>query len=115
MEPAKAMTRAHTGGTNAVISLGASPTTGAYAALLALLLSGHGAFSTEPYRLRSPAGNPPYHAVLLVPGCATAANAINLYDERAAELQAAGYVVVFVDYVGRRMQSNCAHVSRSRR
>jgi len=27
-------------------------------------------------------------------------------------LQAAGHVVLFVDYVGRRMQTNCAHVSQ---
>ena len=67
-----------------------------------------------PFRVLSPAGSKPHPAVLLVPGCSgfTATNGINLYDERAAELQAAGYVVVFVDYVGRRMQSNCAHVSR---
>jgi dienelactone hydrolase len=42
-----------------------------------------------------------------------AANGGNLYEERAAELQAVGYVVVFVDYIGRRMQMNCAHVSLS--
>jgi dienelactone hydrolase len=59
-----------------------------------------------------PEGDAPHPAVLLVPGCAgfVAANGINLYDERAAELRTAGNVVVFVDYVGRRMQSNCAHV-----
>jgi dienelactone hydrolase len=28
-------------------------------------------------------------------------------------LQAAGYVVVFADYIGRRMQDNCAHVSQA--
>jgi len=51
-------------------------------------------------------------AVLLVPGCSgfAATNGINSYDERAAELQTAGYAVVFVDYIGRRMQTNCAHV-----
>ena len=67
-----------------------------------------------PFRVLSPEGSQPRPAVLLVPGCSgfTATNGINLYDERAAELQAAGYVVVFVDYVGRRMQSNCAHVSQ---
>jgi dienelactone hydrolase len=66
-----------------------------------------------PFRVLSPEGSKPHPAVLLVPGCSgfTATNGINLYDERAAELKAAGYVVVFVDYVGRRMQSNCAHVS----
>jgi dienelactone hydrolase len=36
-----------------------------------------------------------------------------VYDERAFELQAAGYFVVYVDYIGRRMQSNCAHVLQS--
>ena len=67
-----------------------------------------------PFRVLSPEGSKPHPAVLLVPGCSgfAATNGINLYDERAAELKAAGYVVVFVDYVGRRMQSNCAHVSR---
>jgi dienelactone hydrolase len=38
---------------------------------------------------------------------------VNHYDERAAELQAVGYAVVFVDYVVRRMQVNCAHVAQS--
>jgi dienelactone hydrolase len=71
------------------------------------------AIAEEPFRLISPAGSTPHPAVLLVPGCSgfTATNGVNLYDERAAVLQAAGYAVVFVDYVGRRMQNNCAHVS----
>jgi hypothetical protein len=34
-------------------------------------------------------------------------------EERAAELQGAGYGVVLVDYIGRRMQNNCAHVSQA--
>jgi len=69
--------------------------------------------SKEPYRMVSPSGGvAPYPAVMLVPGCSgfTAHNGINVYDERAAELQKAGYVVVFVDYIRKRMQSNCAHV-----
>jgi dienelactone hydrolase len=37
-------------------------------------------------------------------------NGMNAYNERATELQAAGYLVVYVDYIGRRMQTNCAHV-----
>jgi dienelactone hydrolase len=47
-----------------------------------------------------------------VPGCSgfAATNGINVYDERAAELQDAGYLVVYVDYIGRRMLTNCAHV-----
>jgi dienelactone hydrolase len=67
------------------------------------------------FRTLLPAGDGAHQAILLVPGCSgfAAANGVNVYDERAAELQAAGYVVVFVDYVGRRMQGNCAHVSQA--
>lgn len=66
----------------------------------------------EPYRTWLPAGENPHAAVLFVPGCSgfAAANGINVYDERAAELQAAGYFVVYVDYIASRMQANCAHV-----
>lgn len=67
-----------------------------------------------PFRVVSSTGSDPQPAVLLVPGCSgfVANNGINLYDERAAELQAAGFLVVYVDYVGKRMQSNCAHVGQ---
>lgn len=86
------------------------------AVLLALLVScDDDAPSNEPYRMVSPsAGGAPHPAVLLVPGCSgfAAVNGINPYDERAADLQAAGYFVVFVDYLGRRKQSNCGHVSK---
>jgi dipeptidyl aminopeptidase/acylaminoacyl peptidase len=63
-------------------------------------------------RVLRPNGNPPYPVIMLVPGCSgfVANNGINVYDERAAELQAAGNLVVYVDYVGVRMQTNCAHV-----
>jgi dienelactone hydrolase len=87
----------------------------AYAGLWLLFLLLPETAAAEPFRALSPVGNPPHPAVLLVPGCSgfTAMNGVNLYDERAAELQAAGYVVVFVDYIGRRMQTNCAHVSQA--
>ena len=73
------------------------------------------AAAEEPFRIFTPAGNTRHPAVLFVPGCSgfVAANGTKLYEERAAELQAAGYIVVFVDYIGRRMQSNCAHVSQA--
>jgi dienelactone hydrolase len=60
----------------------------------------------------SPTGDTPHPAVLLVPGCSgfVATNGVSVYEERAAELQRAGYIVLFVDYIGRRMQTNCAHV-----
>ena len=61
----------------------------------------------------SPSGAAPHPAALLVPGCSgfPAVNGINPYDERAGELQAAGYAVVFVDYLGR--FNNCGHVSHA--
>jgi dienelactone hydrolase len=82
-------------------------------ALLASLLWGQETFATEPYRMLSPSGDAPHPAVMLVPGCSgfAAVNGVNTYDERAGELQAAGYVVVFMDYLGR--FSNCAHVSHA--
>ena len=71
--------------------------------------------ATEPYRMLSPSGDAPHPAVLLVPGCSgfVATNGVNPYDERAGELQAAGYFVVFVDYIGRRSMSNCGHVAKT--
>jgi dienelactone hydrolase len=66
----------------------------------------------DALRVLTPLGSGLHPAVLLVPGCSgfVANNGINTYDARAAELQAAGFFVVYVDYVGKRMQSNCAHV-----
>jgi dienelactone hydrolase len=82
-------------------------------AFLAPLLWGREALATEPYGVLSPSGSAPHPAVLLVPGCSGfgAVNGVNLYDERGGELQAAGCVVVFVDYLGR--FSNCGHVSHA--
>jgi dienelactone hydrolase len=73
------------------------------------------AIADEAFRTLLPAESGPHPAVLIVPGCSGfgATNGVNLYEERAAELQQAGYAVVFVDYVGRRMQGNCAHVSQA--
>ncbi len=63
----------------------------------------------------SPLGDAPHPAVLLVPGCPgfVATNGVNPYEERAGELLAAGYIVVFVDYIGRRSMTNCGHVAKS--
>ena len=81
----------------------------AYLSLLVLLLLGHTIAAAEPFRVLTPSGGGSHPAVLLVSGCSgfTAFDGVNLYDERAAELQAAGYVVVFVDYLGRRNLKNC--------
>ncbi len=85
------------------------------AVLLALSRPAPVAASEEAYRTLSPSGAAPHPAVLIVPGCSgfAATNGANIYDERGADLQAAGYLVVFVDYIGRRLQNNCAHVSQS--
>ena len=82
---------------------------------VALWLSSLSGAAEESFLALLPAGIGPHPAALLVPGCAgfVGTNGVNLYEERAAELRAAGYLVVFVDYVGRRMQSNCAHVSQA--
>jgi dienelactone hydrolase len=85
------------------------------AAILVLLLSARTISATEPYRVLPPSGDAPHPAVLLVPGCSgfVATNGVNHYDERAAELQAAGYFVVLVDSIGRRGMNNCAHVAKT--
>src|SRR5438552_12933091 len=73
------------------------------------LASSTNTLAAEPYRVFSPSGGTPSAAVLLVPGCSgfVATNGVNLYEERAGELQAAGYLVVFVDYLARRNLTDC--------
>ena len=75
-----------------------------------LSMPGNTTHAAEPYRVLSPVGRTASPAVLLVPGCSgfVATNGVNLYDERAGELQAAGYLVVFVDYLARRNLTDCA-------
>jgi len=75
-----------------------------------LSLPANTTLAAEPYRVLSPSDGTSHPAVLLVPGCSgfVASNGVNLYDERAGELRAAGYFVVFVDYLGRRNLRNCA-------
>jgi dienelactone hydrolase len=68
---------------------------------LAICLAASSTLAAESLRVLSPSGGTEKPAVLLVPGCSgfVARNGFNLYDERATELQAAGYFVVFVDYL----------------
>ena len=75
-----------------------------------LCLSVRPVAAEEPFRVVTPAGSTCHPAVLIVPRCSgfVAANGLNLYEERAPELRAVGYVVVLVDYIGRRMQMNFA-------
>lgn len=86
----------------------------AYTAFCLLWLSSFNTMAAEQdFRALLPGGDFPHPAVLFVPGCSgfTAKNGVNYFDERATELQAAGYVVVFVDYLARRRQTNCAYIS----
>jgi dienelactone hydrolase len=82
---------------------------------MAATLLSSAAADEDGLRVLDPGRSGLHPAVLLVPGCSgfAANNGINTYDARAAELQAAGFFVVYVDYVGKRMQSNCAHVGVS--
>src|SRR5262249_58328381 len=66
--------------------------------------------AADPFRVLSPSEGASNPAVLLVPGCSgfVARNGINHYEERASELQAAGYFVVLVDYLSRRHLTDCA-------
>jgi dienelactone hydrolase len=77
------------------------------------LIGTHGVAAEISFRLLTPEAGTTHPVALLVPGCSgfTESNGINHYEERAAELKAAGYAVVFVDYVAQRMQTNCAHIS----
>jgi len=61
-------------------------------------------------RIFRPDGPGPYPAVLFVPGCDGFAPpmAPHLYERRAAEFRGRGYLVVFVDYLGRRGLKSCA-------
>ncbi len=83
------------------------------AVLAVLLLSIRLACAAEEYRTLSPTNPPPYPAVLLVPGCSgfTALNDVNIYEERATELRAAGHFVVFVNYLGR--DDTCGRISHA--
>ncbi len=78
--------------------------------LAAAALAASITLAAEPFRVLAPSGGASNPVVLLVPGCSgfVARNGINHYDERASELQAAGYFVVFVDYLTRRHLTNCA-------
>jgi dienelactone hydrolase len=87
----------------------------AYVVACLWLIGAHASASEQEFRILSPSGSNLHPVVLFVPGCSgfAAISGVSHYEERAVELQAAGYAVVFVDYVGRRMQTNCAHISQS--
>jgi len=64
----------------------------------------------DGYRVFRPDGAGPHPAVALVSGCSGFApvGARKFYERVAEKLQGQGYVVLFVDYVGRRGLQNCA-------
>ncbi len=109
------MTRARQEATTQTLTRAVSIIGSVTTVLLALSRPASVAASEAAYRTLWPSGAAPHPAVLIVPGCSgfAATNGTNIYDERGTDLQAAGYLVVFVDYIGRRLQNNCAHVSQS--
>jgi dienelactone hydrolase len=76
---------------------------------LGIAFGSSGAAKAQQYRVLRPAGTGPFPAVLLVSGCSgfRAFGGIDTYDQRAAELQAAGYIVVYVDYLRNHGLSRC--------
>jgi dienelactone hydrolase len=83
---------------------------GCLGSFAAAVLAASVTLAAEPLRVLTPSSSTSNPAVLLVPGCSgfIARNGINHYEERAIELQAAGYFVVFVDYLSRRNLTDCA-------
>ena len=61
------------------------------------------------YRIFRPDGSGPRPAVAFLSGCDgfTPPNAPVRYERRAEQLRAQGYVVIFVDYLGRRAMKSC--------
>src|SRR5688572_12091029 len=64
----------------------------------------------DGYRVFRPDGAGPYPAIAFVSGCSGFApvGARKFYERTAEKLRGQGYVVLFVDYVGRRGLQNCA-------
>jgi dienelactone hydrolase len=64
----------------------------------------------DGYRVFRPDGTGPHPAVAFVSGCSGFApvGARKFYERVAEELQGQGYVILFVDYVGRRGLLHCA-------
>jgi dienelactone hydrolase len=85
----------------------------AIAALGVLLLGASAGFAQaldDGYRVFRPDGPGPHPAVAFVSGCSGFApvGARKFYERVAEELRGQGYIVLFVDYVGRRGLQNCA-------
>ncbi len=81
------------------------------AATMGFAMTCGSATAADPFRFLAPAaGRAPFPTVLLVSGCSgfVPVNGVNMYDQRAAELRAAGHGIVYVDYLGRRNLADCA-------
>ena len=91
---------------------GSATTVSVIGVLCVLMLGASTSFAQaleDGYRVFRPAGTGPYPAVALVSGCSgfTPVGARRFYERVAEKLRAEGYLVVFVDYVGRRGLQNC--------
>ncbi len=63
----------------------------------------------QEYRTFKPAGTAPAPILLFVSGCSgfVKLGDVDIYAEKAEAMSAAGYFVVFVDYLGKRNLANC--------
>lgn len=77
---------------------------------LAAVVVAYGVKAQTGYKTYTPAGAGPFPAVLFVSGCSgfVAAGSVNTFDEKAEELRKDGYVVVFVDYIGKSGVRDCS-------
>jgi dienelactone hydrolase len=82
----------------------------ALAAFAGILLSGTAAPAQESYRSFKPTGSGPAPILLFVSGCSGFVKFADLdfYAEQAEAMRAAGYFVVYVDYIGKRGLPNCS-------
>lgn len=81
--------------------------------IVLLLLSVSSSVAQTPdarYRTFRPDGPGSHPAVVFVSGCDgfTPSSAPTLYERRAEDLRARGYIVIFADYLGRRGLKTCA-------
>jgi len=91
------------------IGLGSIGKFAAAAAMLGALSFATTPQAQESYRIFKPAGTSPAPILLFVSGCSgfVKFGDADFYAEQAEAMRAAGYFVVYVDYIGKRGLQNC--------
>lgn len=85
-------------------------------ALAVLSIAVVGGAQAQSFKVFRPAAAGPAPAVIFVPGCSgfVAFGNVNSYEEKAQELQKAGYLVVFADYLRQLGQKDCTTITHDR-